>query len=293
MVLTYPEQLLEKVHQKFKEIGVKHFRVSLINNFANGVDEEKYEQISKQINRCLDLDITTVRINDSLGVLYPETMGILAANLVHDFPNVDFCLHAHNDRGLGLQNALESIYHGFNIIEGAVAGYGNRSGLPAIEVIERIFKEKNIKINNLELDFDKLNEAANEVDEVFMTVPNIFRPFSGLVVNKENLGVLNIPDYLGVERQTDYFLNNVDLHFNTIKKALEGAKFPKNLIENDRFIHKVLNEVEEKMNTIYESKREDFTKINEKIIEFYFTDVMSAVDIIEISNNLSIAGSIL
>lgn len=42
------EQLLEKVHQKFKEIGVKHFRVSLINNFANGVDEEKYEQISKQ-----------------------------------------------------------------------------------------------------------------------------------------------------------------------------------------------------------------------------------------------------
>lgn len=72
----------------------------------------------------------------------------------------------------------------------------------------------------------------------------------------------------------------------------EGANFTKDLIENDKFIEQVLNVVQEKMNAIYQSKREDFTEINEKIIEFYFTDVMSAVDIIEISNNLSIAGSI-
>lgn len=284
------ELLLEQVFDKFKALGVNSYRVSLINNFSKGVDETKYEQISNQIKRCLNLGINTVRINDSLGVLYPETMRILAANLVHDFPQVTFCLHAHNDRGLGLQNALESIYEGFDVIEGAIAGYGNRSGLPAIEVIEQIFKEKNIKIKNLNLKTEKLNEAASIADKVFMTVPNIYRPFSGLVVNKENLGVLNIPDYLGVERQTDYFLNNVGLHINTVKKTLEGAGFSQELIQNEAFIQKMLELVEEKMNRIYQYKRGEFNEINERIVEFYTTDVMSAIDIQNIAKDFSFEG---
>lgn len=212
-------------------------------------------------------------------------MGILAANLVHDFPNVNFCLHAHNDRGLGLQNALESIYHGFNIIEGAVAGYGNRSELPAIEVLAQIFKEKNIIIENIDFDIEKLHEAAL-ADEVFMTVPNIYRPYSGLIVNKENLGVLNIQDYLGVDRETDYFLNNVGLHINTVKKTLQAANYDVNLIEDHQFISNILTQLEERMNTIYSTKRVAFQVINDMISEFYTTDVMSASDIIELSQNL-------
>lgn len=85
----------------------------------------------------------------------------MSANLVYDYPNLNFCLHAHNDRGLGLQNALISIYNGFNMIEGAVAGYGNRSGLPAIETLVRIFSEKNITIKNTNLDLEKLKESSH------------------------------------------------------------------------------------------------------------------------------------
>ncbi|WP_088102880.1 hypothetical protein [Halalkalibacter urbisdiaboli] len=74
------------------------------------------------------------------------------------------------------------------------------------------------------------------VEDMHLTYPNGHKP------QKENLGVANIPDYLGGERKTDYFLNNVGLHINTVKRTLEAAGFDSDLIK----------EVESKMNMIYE-----------------------------------------
>ncbi|MEK4222320.1 hypothetical protein N1I86_09980 [Bacillus sp. FSL W8-0116] len=281
-------QLFERVVEKFRKIGVTKFRASLLNNFSNGVDEDKYAQITHHINRCVNEGFDTVRINDSLGTIYPEAMEVLSANLVYDYPNLNFCLHAHNDRGLGLQNALISIYNGFNMIEGAVAGYGNRSGLPAIETLVRIFSEKNITIKNTNLDLEKLKEAAIRTDEIFMTVPNIYRPESGLVVNKENLGVLNIPDYLGVERKTDYFLNKVGLHLGTVQKALKSGGFSESLINNSDFIKEVREKVEEKMMLIAAEKQSKFEGIVSEIYEFYSTGVLGAKDIQEIAEQCAL-----
>ena len=87
-------------------------------------------------------------------------MAILVANLRHDYPATIFCLHAHNDRGFGLQNALVSIYHGFNMIEGGFGEFGNRSGLPAIELLSRIFKEKNIRLSTGDLNGDAAFKTA-------------------------------------------------------------------------------------------------------------------------------------
>jgi len=134
--------LFEKTLETLRSWGFDSFRVSLLNNFSAGVEEATYLRISEEINRTVAAGIDIIRINDSLGTLYPETVAILAANLRHDYPELNFCLHAHNDRGLGIQNALASIYNGFNLIEGGFAGTGNRSGLPAIEILDFIFKEK-------------------------------------------------------------------------------------------------------------------------------------------------------
>ncbi|WP_026675564.1 isopropylmalate synthase [Alkalihalobacterium bogoriense] len=279
------EQLLERVTEKFSQIGVETFRVSLINSFSEGIDEEKYLSITSQIDRSVSLGFQTIRVNDSLGVIYPEAMAILASNLTHQYPNLNFCLHAHNDKGLGLQNALISIYHGFNMIEGAFAGYGNRSGLPSIELLNLIFKEKNITIKNIDLKEERINHAAVLTEDVFMTIPNIYRPVSGILVKKENLGVANIPDYLGVDRKTDYFLNNVGLHINTIKRTLEAAGFSSNLINDDTFIQNIVNSMEGKMEIIYEHKRSEFSEISDRFSELYSKGVFSAADIIETAKN--------
>ncbi|MDB5593309.1 MAG: Isopropylmalate/homocitrate/citramalate synthase [Hyphomicrobiales bacterium] len=173
---------------------------------------------SPRIDRSVACGIDVVRINDSLGTIYPEAMAILAANLRHDYPAVNFCLHAHNDRGFGLQNALNSIYHGFNLIEGGFADFGNRSGLPAIELLELIFREKNITLSNGTLDATTASQTARLAERTFLVLPDLYRPLSGMLVNFENMGVTNIPDYLGASSASNYFLNRIGLHEQTLDK---------------------------------------------------------------------------
>lgn len=273
------ERLLERVVEKFSEIGVQKFRASLLNNFSAGIDEDRYATIASQVERCVALGMDMVRVNDSLGLLYPEAMAVLAANLVHDYPKVSFALHAHDDRGLGIQNALVSVYNGFSMIEGAVAGFGNRSGLPSLEAIDLIFREKDISIDDAELDPAKLLEATSLAEEVFMTVPDIYRPVSGMIVNKENLGVLNIPDYLGIERRADYFLNQVGLHLNTIKNTLRSAGFEEALVEDERFVETVRATVEERMRQVHELKRTEWPVLLKHVESFYESGVLDTTDI--------------
>jgi len=273
------ERLLERVVEEFAKVGVRKFRASLLNNFSAGVDEERYASITAQVERCVALGMDTVRVNDSLGLIYPEAMGVLAANLVHDYPEVHFALHAHDDRGLGLQNALASVYNGFDHIEGAVAGFGNRSGLPSPETIELVFREKRIAIGDTTLDPQKLIEAAALAEDVFMTVPNIYRPVSGMLVGKENFGTLNIPDYLGFERETDYFLNQVGLHAITVRNTLRGAGFDEFLVEDRRFIEMVRAAVKDRMHQIHDLKRTEWPVLLRHAKAFYDSGVLTAADI--------------
>ncbi len=219
------KRLFEHTIEQLNKWGFNNFRVSLLNNFSTGIDEESYEKITKDIDRSIGMDISKIRINDSLGTLYPEATAILTANLRHQYPKTDFCLHAHNDRGLGLQNALTSLYHGFNIIEGGFAGMGNRSGLPAIEILEQIFREQNITINNHDLNTEMVIETARLSERTFLSLPDLYRPISGLIVNQENMGVANIPTFLQAARDIPYFLNSTGLHDATIKKILQDEGF--------------------------------------------------------------------
>lgn len=184
----------------------------MLNNFSKGLDEDKYIRITSAINRCKSLGIPTIRINDSVGLLQPETTPLLCRSLVNDHPGINFCLHAHNDRGLGLANALLSIYNGFNMIEGSLAGFGNRTGLAPIECIAKILKEKEITVGHTQLDSDKLVKAVHLAEKLFMAVPNVYRPVSGNFIDKVTFGVVNIPDYLKHEGKRDYFVNDASLN---------------------------------------------------------------------------------
>lgn len=208
--------LFARTVERFRAMGFNSFRVSLLNNFSHHIEKTQYEKIREQINLTQQLGIETVRINDSLGTLYPEAMAVLAANLRSDYPDLNFCLHAHNDLGLGLQNALTSIYHGFNLIEGGFAEFGNRSGLPAIEILNRIFKEKNISLTSGALVDDKVLEASRLAESTFLVAPSLFRPISGRIVNCENMGVTNIPSYLGATTASRSFINTTGLHDATL-----------------------------------------------------------------------------
>jgi 2-isopropylmalate synthase len=276
------EQLLEHVVDSSRRLGATSFRASLLNSFSAGVDEAKYAQIRSEIDRCLTLGFEVIRINDSVGLLYPEAAAILAANLVHDFPGVNFCLHAHDDRGLGLANALASIENGFSMIEGAVAGFGNRSGLPQLECIELVLREKRIRVKDITLQPGRIRNVARLADEVFTVVPDVYRPVSGKLVNKENFGVLNIPDFLGVDREDiDYFFNPVGLYPATVTQILKEASFDERSVHDHRFVYAVRSAVEAKMWETAWIKGRVFHEVLQRIDDLYGSGVVSPSDVIE------------
>lgn len=269
------EQLFERTTEQLRQWGFNSFRVSLLNNFSTGIDEESYEKIAQDIDRSLAIDIETVRINDSLGTLYPEAMAVLSANLRHQYPHTDFCLHAHNDRGLGLQNALVSLYHGFNIIEGGFAGTGNRSGLPAIEILDLIFKERNITINQQTLDSTTVIETAQLSERTFLSMPDLYRPVSGRVVNQENMGVANIPAFLGATRDIPYFLNSTGLHDATVQRILQDEGFSSQA-DDAAIVQLVKKKLDSVLTEAYPKKHQEFERIREDLIRFYESDVIYA-----------------
>ncbi len=276
------EGLFEHVFHKFHELGFRHFRVSLINNFKSGVDEATYAHITRQIDASVALGIDTVRINDSLGVCYPETMAVLAANLVHSYPDLNFCVHAHDDKGLGLQNALASIYNGFNLIEGGFSGFGNRSGLPAIEVLQEIFTDKNISIRGLNLNPHEIRDVGYLAEDTFLVVPNVYRAVTGKIVNWENLGVANIPDYLGDSRRARRFLTDVGTHDGTLNTILDRASEGGDMqtSNTDNTLTAFRESLHEEMDNVYALKREVYSAITESINKLYSDGVIFEEDAI-------------
>ncbi|EEQ11676.1 Isopropylmalate/homocitrate/citramalate synthase [Yersinia mollaretii ATCC 43969] len=269
------KKLFERTVEILRVWGFDRFRVSLLNNFSAGIDEASYEKITAEIARSLAMEIETVRINDSLGTIYPEDMAILAANLRNHYPNMNFSLHAHNDRGLGLQNALSSLYHGFNIIEGGFAGTGNRSGLPAIEILDLIFRERNITINGELLDQVNVIDAVKMTEKTFLSLPDLYRPVSGHIVHQENMGVANIPSFLGASSGIPYFLNSTGMHDATVQKILldEGLADAAN---NPIMIQNIKARLDEILATAYTKKQAAFEQMRNDLVQFYGSDVLYA-----------------
>lgn len=268
------EKLLERAHERLTSLGVGSFRASILNAFSHEIDEPRYAFINEQIDRVRGLGIGLVRVNDSIGTLFPETTAILAANLVRDNPDISFYLHSHDDRGLGLANSLASIFHGFQMIEGGVAGFGNRAGLANLEVMSQILSERGITVAGTELDTEQLSRAASLAEEVFMVLPNVYRPVSGMLVRNENAGIVNVPDYLGVSRPVDYFLNPIGTFPSTVSQVLENAGFPEPLTRDEEFLQAVADRLTGHMeDTLYPAKRERFQQLLREVHEFY-TDIV-------------------
>lgn len=262
-------RLFEKVVDRLRSIGVSRLRSSLLNAFSSTIDDEKYQHLNDQIERCRQQGITLIRINDSVGTLMPDATAVLAANLVRDNADTTFYLHGHNDHGLGTANSLVSVFHGFQMIEGGVAGMGNRAGLAELESIAAVFAENNITIDAGPVDLEKLSAAARLSEKTFLAAPDPYRPVSGFLVRNENAGIVNVPDYLGVSRPVDYFLNRIGLFPTYIRQILSEAGMSDDTLVDETFIHQVYEELSRRMDALYERKRGEYDRLSRQIEEFY------------------------
>lgn len=221
-MITYRQKAgeFERAIEAFRSIGAVRFKASVLNNFRDGVSSGSYQEICRQIEWAASQGVEIIGINDSMGSLQPHVTQWLCSGLVKDFPQRVFCLHAHNDNGLALANTMQAIHSGVQMVEGALAGVGNRSGIAPLEQVVKLCQANNIKLGSSELDLPGLISAAHQCEEAFLQLPSVYRAVSGKFEALSNYGVLNIPDFLHTHDKKSYFVNYVGLHPQTIRQAL-------------------------------------------------------------------------
>jgi 2-isopropylmalate synthase len=281
------EQLFARVVDRFVALGAQHLKASILCNFAHGVDTQAYETICAQIAWARRLGVQTIRINDSVGQLYPEDTAVLCQQLVQDFPDLTFCLHCHNDRALALANQLTSLYAGFHMAEGALCGFGNRAGITPLEQLVAICQHKQIQLGAVPLDLPQLCQAAQLAEEVFQQIPHVFRPVSGRFVHKANYGVLNIPDFLTAEGTREYFLNVANLHPTTIRNALQAHGWAPDTVADAAFIAAVQAAVGDALVHWHRDCPAQYRAQMQTLLEWYAQMQLSTLDIAQIAETVA------
>ena len=262
------ENTFENAINAFKELGAIKFKASVLNNFRKGITIDKFTEICRQIDMALLLGVKVIRVNDSVGSLQPHLTHQLCSSLVKDYPETTFCLHAHNDTGLAVANSMAAIQAGFQMIEGALAGFGNRSGIAPTEQVLNLCEKNNIKVGHTEINIKKLSAVARFSEDVFMQAPNVFRPVSGSLETDSNFGVLNIPDFLSIQDEKNYFVNYPGLHPDTIKMALKRNKSDLDFSEED--LERGVENLREVMKKDLDAIKMSYKEMKETIYGFYY-----------------------
>jgi hydroxymethylglutaryl-CoA lyase len=83
-----------------------------------------YDRVSWVVAAYHDMGVRRVTVADTVGVADPAHVYAMCSRLRSDFPDVDFALHLHDTRGLGLSNVLAGMAAGVVDFDSSVGGLG-------------------------------------------------------------------------------------------------------------------------------------------------------------------------
>ncbi len=92
------------------------------------------------VKTARDAGADRVSIADTVGILYPSKTRELFSYLTREVPGVEFDIHAHNDLGMAVANALAAVEGGATIIHATVNGLGERVGIVPLQVVAAAIK---------------------------------------------------------------------------------------------------------------------------------------------------------
>ena len=132
------------------------------------------------IKRLADMGIKEMTLADTIGVANPKQVREIVGAVVHEFPEVDFHVHIHDTRNMGMVNTLAAIESGITKVQSTLGGLGGcpfapgASGNTATEDLAYMLNEMGYDTG---VDIDKLVEAAKYEKSI------IRGNFSGHLVN--------------------------------------------------------------------------------------------------------------
>ena len=84
----------------------------------------KNEQVYRLIDAGRDAGMKEIVLCDTIGIANPRQTALLSSEVKERYPDMQFTLHLHNTRGLGLANILAAMQEGMDSFETSVGGLG-------------------------------------------------------------------------------------------------------------------------------------------------------------------------
>lgn len=145
-------------------------RVSLATAFAcpfAGVTQ--LEDVLRVLQELAGMGVQEIVLCDTIGVANPRQVYQYAFEVQKAFPNVNFGLHLHNTRGMGLANMLAGMKTGIKLFETAVGGLGGcpfapgAAGNTATEDAVNMLHSMGVQTN---VNMKKLLQAVQKVEQL-------------------------------------------------------------------------------------------------------------------------------
>ena len=126
----------------------------------------KIEEVKWMIKNGLDIGVEEFCLADTIGVANPLQIEEVLSELKSAFKDIDFSLHLHDTRGMGLANVIAALNQGVTKFESAVGGLGGCPFAPG--AAGNIASEDLINM----LESMGINTGVN-LDKVLSTIPAI------------------------------------------------------------------------------------------------------------------------
>lgn len=125
-----------------------------------------YEQIKEIVKAFIDAGATQISLSDSAGLGDPQLVYERTMALRDDFPEMDWMLHMHNTRGMGLANVVAAMEAGIDKIDTSLAGLGGcpyiKGATGNISTEDVLFMLDSMGIET-GMDFEKIMEAGEKI----------------------------------------------------------------------------------------------------------------------------------
>ncbi len=184
------EQSLQELGQMLEALPDMKIRVALATSFACPFEGWiAAEKVLHFTDTVWNMGAQGVVLCDTIGVATPDRVYKLSALARQKFPGLDFSLHLHDTRGMGLANIIAGLEAGITTFEASVGGLGGcpfapgAAGNTATEDVVNMLGDMGI---NTGIDLDKYLAAVK------LTEQKIKAPLTG------HMGQAKIYDCLGL-----------------------------------------------------------------------------------------------
>ena len=165
---THDESIAD-LAKMLESLPAMKVRVDLATAFACPFEGwTSIEAVAALASRVHALGIRQVVLADTIGVATPNRVYDLSAHMRQAFPDMEFSLHIHDTRGMGLVNTLAGLKAGITTFETSIAGLGGcpfapgAAGNTATEDLVNMLAGMNVATG---IDLRKLINVVRMVEE--------------------------------------------------------------------------------------------------------------------------------